>query len=153
MSQKNSPSAIYLDYNATTPILPEVVKSMVEAMDSCHGNPSSLHRSGQSGRALLESSRDRILNRINGGRSGGQRGNLVFTSGGSESNRLAIMAALEVATGVRNTSQKINVLKFVAFSTSQISPDSFPNDLRRVNRNRRADLGCKNVYRASVLTC
>lgn len=79
---------------------------MVEAMDSCHGNPSSLHRSGQSGRALLETSRDRILNCINGGSSGGERGNLVFTSGGSESNRLAIMATLEVATVVRKTSRE-----------------------------------------------
>ena len=80
---------IYLDYNSTTPVLPEVVEAMRRSMEPRHGNPSSLHARGRAGRALLEESREAILATLVG-----EGGELVFTSGGSESNALAILGTL-----------------------------------------------------------
>lgn len=79
---------VYLDYNATTPLRQDVVGVMADVMSARYGNPSSLHALGRAGRALLEESRESILRAI-----GGQHGELIFTSGGSEANALALLGA------------------------------------------------------------
>ncbi len=80
---------IYLDHNATTPVLPDVIAAVARAMEPGGGNPSSLHARGRAARALLEDSREAVLSRLHG-----DGGELVFTSGGSESNALAIAGVL-----------------------------------------------------------
>ncbi len=55
---------IYLDHNATTPLHPEVKKSITEALD-IFGNPSSLHEDGRMARALVEEGRERVAALIN----------------------------------------------------------------------------------------
>ncbi len=84
-----SSESIYLDYNATTPILPEVVRAMSDAALSAPGNPSSLHTAGRESRNLLESCRERIAQRL-----GARASEIVFTSGGTEANQLAILGSL-----------------------------------------------------------
>ena len=76
---------IYLDYNASTPVAPAVVQAMTAALEVGHGNPSSTHWAGSPARRLLEESRQRIAALLGCGAS-----EIVFTSGGSESNNLAI---------------------------------------------------------------
>ena len=71
---------VYIDYNATTPLRPEVKAVMVENMDT-YGNASSMHASGRRARAQIEQSRDAVEKLI-----GAQRQTVFFTSGGSESN-------------------------------------------------------------------
>lgn len=72
---------IYLDNNATTPPLPEVMAAVNEAMSTAFGNPSSSHRSGDRSRQLLRGSREAIAELI-----GAQPESLSFTSGATEAN-------------------------------------------------------------------
>lgn len=75
---------IYLDYNATAPVRPEVVAAMREALE-LGGNPSSVHSTGRRARGLVERSRAHIA-----GFLGAVPEALVFTSGGTEANGLAL---------------------------------------------------------------
>jgi cysteine desulfurase NifS len=76
---------IYLDHNATTPLAPEVAKTMAECAERCCGNPSSIHSPGNQARFIVESARRQIAQLLN---CTARR--IVFTSGGSEANNLAI---------------------------------------------------------------
>lgn len=76
---------IYLDYNATTPCDPRVVEAMLPFFREHFGNPSSLHRLGQAARQMVEKARSVIARSI-----GARDEEIVFTSGGTESNNLAI---------------------------------------------------------------
>ncbi|WP_297209054.1 MULTISPECIES: cysteine desulfurase family protein [Thermodesulfovibrio] len=75
---------IYLDYNATTPIEPRVKEEMIRILDE-FGNPSSAHKFGRKARQLVEESRYKVAKLL-----GAQPQEIVFTSGGTESNNLAI---------------------------------------------------------------
>jgi cysteine desulfurase len=77
---------IYLDANATEPLRPEARAAILKAMDLV-GNPSSIHAPGRAARRLLEESREVIARRF-----GTRPENLVFTSGGTEANALAVHA-------------------------------------------------------------
>jgi cysteine desulfurase len=76
---------IYFDYNATTPLDPAVRDAMLPFLGEIYGNPSSVHHVGRRSRALLDEARDRLSNRL-----GCQPSEIIFTSGGTESNNLAI---------------------------------------------------------------
>jgi cysteine desulfurase len=76
---------IYLDYNASTPIAPEVGALMREVMDGPFGNPSSLHWSGAPAREIVEQGRSKVA-----GLLACAPEEVVFTSGGSEANNLAL---------------------------------------------------------------
>ncbi len=76
---------IYLDYAATTPTDPEVVKAMLPYFSDKFGNPSSIHSFGQEGKAAIEEAREKIANLI-----GARQEEIIFTSGGTESNNFAI---------------------------------------------------------------
>ena len=77
-------SRLYLDANATEPMRPEAIAAMAEAM-ALPGNPSSVHAEGRAARRILEEAREAIAARL-----GGRGRDLVFTSGGTEANALAI---------------------------------------------------------------
>ncbi|MDE3066063.1 MAG: cysteine desulfurase [Verrucomicrobiota bacterium] len=79
------PRTIYFDYNATTPLDPGVREAMLPFLDKVWGNPSSVHHVGRKARALLDEARDRAAKVL-----GAKPGEIVFTSGGTESNNLAI---------------------------------------------------------------
>ena len=76
---------IYLDYNATTPLAPEVVAAMQPFLTSAYGNPSSLHWAGKPGREAVETARRQVASLLDCSAS-----EIVFTSGGTEANNLAI---------------------------------------------------------------
>lgn len=78
---------VYLDHNATTPVLPAVIQAMGEAL-SIGGNASSTHARGRATRALIEAARAGLAEAI-----GADREAVVFTSGGSEANALALGGA------------------------------------------------------------
>jgi cysteine desulfurase len=84
------PEPIHLDHNATTRPAPEVVAAMREALESCWGNPSSVHRAGIEARQRVELARASVA-RLFGCRDR----EVVFTSGGTESASLAIRGTLE----------------------------------------------------------
>jgi cysteine desulfurase len=88
------PDRVYLDWNATTPLRPEAREAMAAAWDLC-GNPSSVHAEGRQARKLVEDSRARVAGAI-----GAQPRNVVFTSGGTEANALALASGLRRGSGL-----------------------------------------------------
>jgi cysteine desulfurase len=98
-------SPIYLDHNSTTPIDPRVVEAMVRAWRTCSGNPASQHAAGREARRLLEDAREGIAEFL-GARTGGMDADQVlFTSGGTEANNLAVFGLSgesKQGSGVRN---------------------------------------------------
>jgi cysteine desulfurase len=79
------PRTIYFDYNATTPLDPAVREAMLPFLGEIWGNPSSVHHVGRKARALLDDARDRAAIFL-----GAKPSEIIFTSGGTESNNLAI---------------------------------------------------------------
>lgn len=77
---------IYLDYNATTPLDPAVLEAMLPLLGGVYGNPSSVHHVGRQARAILDDARERVANVFQC-----KPAEVVFTSGGTESNNLAII--------------------------------------------------------------
>ena len=75
---------IYLDNAATTPLTPQVKQYIIESLDQ-YANPSSLYQSGVDTRQIIEQARKNVANFING-----KSENVIFTSGGSASNTLAV---------------------------------------------------------------
>jgi cysteine desulfurase len=90
----DTPHPIYLDYNATTPILPEVVDAMLPYLREHFGNPSSLHPYGRLARAAIDRAREEIALLL-----GCLPEEIIFTSGGTESNNLAILGSVEETGG------------------------------------------------------
>jgi len=78
----------YLDNSATTPPCPEAVEAVRNALECCWGNPSSLHRVGLEGERLLGHSRELLARSLRC-----QPAEIIFTSGGTESNNLAMLGA------------------------------------------------------------
>lgn len=83
-----NPHRIYLDYNASTPVDPSVAQAMRAAMDDGYGNPSSPHWAGAPAREIVERSRRQVATLL-----GCTPDEIVFTSGGSEANNLAVKGA------------------------------------------------------------
>ncbi|MAT45232.1 MAG: cysteine desulfurase NifS [Anaerolineaceae bacterium] len=77
---------IYLDYNATTPIAPEVTESMLPYLYDYFGNPSSSHPYGVKAKSAVEQARIQVADLI-----GAQAQEIIFTSGGTEANNFAIL--------------------------------------------------------------
>jgi cysteine desulfurase len=84
---------VYLDNNATTPVHPAVLDALREAFADVYGNASSVHKEGQMARRRIESARESVARLI-----GATAREIVFTSGGTESNNAAIFGAVP-ATG------------------------------------------------------
>lgn len=85
---------IYLDYNATTPLDPEVRDAMLPFLGDIYGNPSSVHHVGRRARALLDQSRDEVASLWKCRPS-----EVIFTSGGTEANNLAILGTARLLRG------------------------------------------------------
>src|SRR4029077_10724544 len=77
-------SLVYLDHAATTPMLPEALAAMTEEL-ALTGNPSSLHNAGRRARRVVEESRELIAQAF-----GARPSEVVFTSGGTEADNLAV---------------------------------------------------------------
>lgn len=91
---------IYLDHSATTPVRPEVAEIMTEYLTEKFGNPSSVHSYGREARKALDKARQQIADAINA-----QPEEIIFTSGGTEADNLAI-----VGYAFRNTKKGRHVI-------------------------------------------
>ncbi len=89
---RTPPNPVYLDHNATSPIRPEAAAAMVEAL-GMSANPSSVHAAGRRARAIVEDARALVARLV-----GAAPADLIFTSGGTEANALAIAGAAESAS-------------------------------------------------------
>jgi cysteine desulfurase len=100
---------VYLDWNATTPLRPEARAAMAAAWD-LSGNPSSVHAEGRASRRLVEDARAVIAEAV-----GASARNVVFTSGGTEANSLALTPGLR-----RNSGLPINRLVVAAIEHASV---------------------------------
>jgi cysteine desulfurase len=87
--ERNMSGRTYLDWNATAPLRPQARAAVVAALDAL-GNPSSVHREGRAARGLVELARQQVASLV-----GAQPRDVVFTSGATEANMLALTPAYE----------------------------------------------------------
>jgi cysteine desulfurase len=87
---------IYLDHNATTPILSEVLDAMMPYLTTEWGNPSSAYKFGAKLKSVIETAREQVAELI-----GAHAGEVIFTSCATESNNAAIAAAQDHVAGAR----------------------------------------------------
>jgi cysteine desulfurase len=95
----------YFDHNATTPVAPEVLTAMLPFLGAECGNASSIHTPGQRARTAVEEARESVAALI-----GVQPAEIVFTSGGTESDNLAIFGAVAAARCQRGPVAKLHVI-------------------------------------------
>ena len=88
---------IYLDYAATTPLAPEVKKAMEPYWNKYFGNPMAQHFAGEEARKAIEMAREQITNFFNVDHE-----EIIFTSGATESNNLAIKGVARAVIEPRN---------------------------------------------------
>src|SRR5829696_8795643 len=81
---------IYLDHNATTPLAPEVAQAIADCQTSLVGNPASQHYAGRKARQILEDAREGIAAILGIDLTSRTPDQLIFTSGGTEANNLAL---------------------------------------------------------------
>ena len=93
---------IYLDNNATTPLHPEVLEAMLPGLRENYGNPSSIHSFGRSARVQLDEAREKVARLINA-----QSSEIIFTSGGTEANNLALLGVAFKDKGKKIITSKI----------------------------------------------
>jgi cysteine desulfurase len=130
---------LYLDHNATSPLRPEAKAAMLHAMDIC-GNPSSVHAAGRAARAIVEDAREHVA-----AFAGAKPSEVIFTSGGSESNALALRGAVAGALDVENRIARLFVMaavhesaRAVAASVAETVPGLKLTEIP-VNENGRID--------------
>lgn len=121
-SRFSSSARIYADYAAATPISLEVLEAVSAASRAIRGNPASAHYSGRAARALLEEARTRIARTLSV-----HSDEIVFTSGGTESNNLGLFGAVRASQ-----------LAHPHFITSAIEHGSVLEPLRRLEKEAAA---------------
>jgi cysteine desulfurase len=89
-------SCVYLDYNATTPVDPKVLEAMLPFLGENFGNAGSVHTPGQRARAAVDAARESVAALI-----GADLSEIVFTSGGTEADNLAIFGTVAASTKPR----------------------------------------------------
>ena len=90
-SLRKMKDAIYLDYAATSPVLPEVLEEMLPFFTQCYGNPSGVYATSREARQAVEKARRQVADAI-----GAEPGEIYFTSGGSESDNMAILGIPDI---------------------------------------------------------
>ncbi len=139
---------IYFDNNATTPIAPEVYAAMKPFLTEFYGNPSSAYNSGRESKKLIEDSREKVADLL--GANDVQE--IIFTSGGTESDNWAILGTLEANANkkhivttrveheaVRNLCEKLETRGF-EITWLEVSEEGFLNlsELKTALRNDTA---------------
>lgn len=84
-------SRVYLDYNATTPVRPEVLEAMLPYFGEQYGNASSVHAFGQDAKGAMEEARAQVATFLNA-----TPGEIVFTGGGTESDNMGVLGAARI---------------------------------------------------------
>ena len=117
---------IYFDISATTPVDPQVTDFMYKLQKKYYGNPSSIHREGQSTKVIIEKSRNQLAKTLNC-----QSDEIIFTSSGSESNNMVLKGSLERGDHFITSSyehpailQVIPSLQKMGVKVSNIEPNS-----------------------------
>src|SRR3954467_5053202 len=113
------PDRVYLDWNATTPLRPEARAAMADAWELA-GNPSSVHSEGRKARRLVEDARAAVAAAV-----GARPPDVVFTSGGTEANALALTPGLRRGAGPKVQRLLVSAIEHASvLSGGRFSPDA-----------------------------
>src|ERR1700722_4543882 len=113
------PDRVYLDWNAAAPLRREAREAMTDAWDLC-GNPSSVHAEGRHARRLVEQARAAVAGAV-----GARPQDLVFTSGGTEANALALTPGLYRGVGTAVTRLLVSAIEHPSvLAGGRFSPDA-----------------------------
>src|SRR3982074_2701455 len=122
---------VYLDHAATTPVDPEVAELMAQVLRDVPGNPSSIYAEGRRARGLVDQARDEVARAISA-----DPAEIVFTSGGTEADNLALRGVLKAREGEAN-----------GIVTTAIEHHAVPDTARDVEEHARARLTILGVDR------
>ncbi|MGC9990899.1 MAG: cysteine desulfurase family protein [Candidatus Cybelea sp.] len=125
---------IYFDHAATTPVRGEVADAMRDAADQCNFNPSSLHFEGRRARAALDAARDRVAAAI-----GSHHDEIVFTSGGTESDNLALLGTTRATPRPAHVAASAVEHHAVLAALERLREDGFDTSFVPVDREGRVD--------------
>ena len=126
---------VYLDHAATTPVDPEVAEAMARVLRETHGNPSSIYAEGRAARAAVDRARDEVAAAIHADPS-----EIVFTSGGTEADNLALRGALTARRDERD-----------GLVTSAIEHHAVIDTARDLERHSRVRVDVVGVDRNGVV--
>lgn len=115
---------VYLDYNATTPMAPEVLDAMLPYFSERFGNASSIHSVGQRARHAVEAARESVAALI-----GAKPAEIVFTSGGTEADNLAIFGSIQAGNSTTGQSSRRHII------TSAIEHHAVLNTCEQLQRD------------------
>ncbi|RUS81576.1 hypothetical protein EGW08_010677 [Elysia chlorotica] len=135
---------VYLDYNATTPLAPEVIDAITDSLKEAWGNPSSSYTAGLKAKDVISSAREQVANMI-----GASPNDIFFTSGGTESNNWVLHMAVQLfdfhdaadnnalGNGDRGSTRTRRVPHFI---TSNVEHDSVKLVLEHFKKSKIADV-------------
>jgi cysteine desulfurase len=128
---------VYLDHNATTAVAPEAVQEMIDVLERVWANPSSTHGPGQAARRLLADARARVAQFL-----GCQAAELVFTSGATEANHIAVLGALARGKAEGRTRLVLSAVEHPGLLAlaARLRSEGTPVDLIPVNAAGQLDL-------------
>jgi cysteine desulfurase len=146
-------SRIYFDHNATTPLCSAARQAMLRVLDEELGNPSSIHREGRRARQAVEEARDEVARLV-----GGAAEEIVFTSGGTEADQLALRAlGPEVVTSPVEHPAALGerVLRVLADGTIDPAsiPDGRPLSIQLANHELGNIFPIASLKRAALFHC
>lgn len=130
---------VYMDYNATTPLEPAVCQAVMEALQDAWGNPSSSYPAGRKAKDLIRRARENLAGAI-----GAQPGDIIFTSGGTESNNLVIHSMVkrfqETGASQDASPEAPRMGPVPHFVTSSVEHDSIRLPLEQLVQEGRAEV-------------
>lgn len=135
MEGDNGHRCVYLDYNATAPVEEEVQKSIIYALQVAWGNPTSNHDGGTEARRIIDEARMSVANMI-----GASPPEIVFTSGGTESNNMIIHSLVRHFRKTRSSFAPLSNCKIPHVITSNIEHNSILLTLKDLCEDEHIDL-------------
>lgn len=126
------PDKIYLDFNATTPVAPEVIASVTAALQNEWANPSSSSDLGKRAKQVVDDSRKQIARMLNCSPS-----DVIFTSGGTEANNMVLWSALEY---FNEWGKQRSIASKPHFVTTNVEHDAVKLPLKHYEAKQWADV-------------
>ncbi|GFO25197.1 selenocysteine lyase [Plakobranchus ocellatus] len=142
---------VFLDYNATTPLAPEVIGTISECLKEAWGNPSSFYTAGIKAKNLISTAREQVASMV-----GASNHDIFFTSGGTESNNWVLQMAVELFHSfhedkdiIVQASPLIENKRLPHFITSNVEHDSIKLVLKHFEEKKIADVTFVSVSKNS----
>lgn len=139
---------IYLDNAATTPMRPEVIKTMTKTLQVFFGNPSSSHQFGRSARFAIENSRRTIAKLLNV-----RSAEIIFTSGGTEVNNLILTTVIQQLKVKRIITSPIEHKSVLETSSQLFKNQGIILEFVKLKSHGRVDRSVSSILRIKSPLC